>query len=85
MDKQDFLDKLRHGDLWLGKQLERCETKEELSALMELHNLQEWIDDEVNVCPECGVQLPDAQDGELCVQCANKDNWHDEHIGKTNG
>ena len=83
--KQDFLDKLKHGNLWLGKQLERCETQEELQELVERHNLEEWVDD-VTICPECGTQTPDAQNGELCYDCADKksNNWHDKYIGKAN-
>lgn len=58
-----------HGDLWLGKQLERCETKVELKALMELHDLEEWVDNEINICPECGTQLPGQLDGQVCDEC----------------
>ncbi len=46
MTKKDFHDKLKHGDLWLGKRLEQCQTREEFDQVIEEYDLEEWLLDE---------------------------------------
>ncbi len=45
-DKEDFFDKLKHGDEWINAKLQRTKTTQELEELVERFNLEEWDDDE---------------------------------------